>query len=67
MSVFRVGRLEVDFRRELLRNVWEYPDGTKTRTVDMYVTKLRKKIEPEPGRPRVLTTVRGEGYRLSAG
>ncbi len=38
-------------------------DGNE-RTVDVQVTRLRRKIEPEPKRPRYLQTVRGEGYVL---
>lgn len=34
------------------------------RTVDVQVTRLRRKIEPDPKQPRYLITVRGEGYRL---
>ncbi len=34
------------------------------RSVDVQVTRLRKKIEPEPGKPVYIQTVRGEGYLL---
>lgn len=34
------------------------------RTIDVQVTRLRKKIEPDPKKPRFLQTVRGEGYIL---
>ena len=34
------------------------------RTVDVQVTRLRRKIEPDPRAPRYLRTVRGEGYVL---
>jgi two-component system phosphate regulon response regulator OmpR len=34
------------------------------RTVDVQVTRLRRKIEPDPKNPRYLVTVRGEGYML---
>ncbi|MCC5983848.1 MAG: response regulator [Rhodobacteraceae bacterium] len=36
------------------------------RAVDVQVTRLRRKLEPDPKRPRYLLTVRGEGYMLSA-
>ncbi len=32
--------------------------------IDVQVTRLRRKIEPDPGFPRYLRTVRGQGYRL---
>jgi len=52
-------------REELLEKVWEYPNakGVETRTVDNYVVRLRQKVEPDPGEPRVVLTVRGKGYR----
>ncbi len=50
-------------RRRLLQDVWGYPDPDRveTRTVDMHVAKLRKKLAGAR-----LETVRGEGYRLVA-
>jgi two-component system response regulator RegX3 len=36
----------------------------ETRTVDIHIAKLRRKIEPAPKEPRFLVTVRGAGYRL---
>lgn len=53
-------------REELLMKVWNYKDGKdiETRTVDIHLAKLRRKIEPDPKNPTYLTTVRGEGYRL---
>ncbi len=53
-------------RDELLSRVWGYAKNLdlETRTVDIHIAKLRRKIEPEPGRPRHLVTVRGAGYRL---
>jgi len=55
-------------REELLAKVWGYarPGEMETRTVDIHIAKLRRKIEPEPGEPRYLVTVRGAGYRLLA-
>jgi two-component system response regulator RegX3 len=55
-------------RAELLNKVWGY-DRTadiETRTVDIHVAKLRRKIENDPKDPRRLITVRGAGYRLVA-
>jgi DNA-binding response OmpR family regulator len=53
-------------RAELLTRVWGY-DRTaeiETRTVDIHIAKLRRKIEPDAKEPRYLVTVRGAGYRL---
>lgn len=52
-------------RHELLREVWGYPDMPTTRLVDNAVARLRKKIEPDPGNPRFVHTVRGDGYTIT--
>ena len=38
----------------------------ETRTVDIHIAKLRRKLEPDPSSPRYLITIRGAGYRLMA-
>jgi len=56
-------------RDELLARVWGYARGLEieTRTVDIHIAKLRRKIEADPKEPQVLITVRGAGYRLVTG
>jgi len=56
-------------RDELLTKVWGYAKNLdiETRTVDIHIAKLRRKIEPDPAQPRHLVTVRGAGYRLVTG
>jgi len=53
-------------RDELLTRVWGYDRSAdiETRTVDIHVAKLRRKIESDVKEPRNLITVRGAGYRL---
>lgn len=53
-------------REELLNKVWGYARNLdiETRTVDIHIAKLRRKIELKPGEPANLVTVRGSGYRL---
>jgi two-component system, OmpR family, alkaline phosphatase synthesis response regulator PhoP len=51
-------------RDELLKVVWGYDAGTLTRTVDVHVASLRQKLEKDPKRPRLITTVPGVGYRF---
>jgi DNA-binding response OmpR family regulator len=51
-------------REQLLREVWGYDFYGDSRTVDVHVSWLRQKIEPEPGKPARLLTVRGVGYRF---
>jgi two-component system phosphate regulon response regulator OmpR len=48
-------------REELCRSVG---GDLNERAIDVQVTRLRRKIEPDPGFPRYLRTVRGQGYRL---
>ncbi len=50
-------------RRLLLAEIWGYPDPERveTRSVDMHIAKLRKKLGPDDG--ALIETVRGEGYR----
>ena len=53
-------------RDELLNKVWGYASDLEleTRTVDIHIAKLRRKIETSPSQPECLVTVRGAGYRL---
>jgi len=53
-------------REELLAKIWGYAKDLEieTRTVDIHIAKLRRKIEPQPATPRYLITVRMAGYRL---
>jgi len=53
-------------REELLARVWGYANHMEieTRTVDIHVAKLRRKIENDPANPEAIVTVRGAGYRL---
>ena len=61
----REGRVAT--RTELLEEVWRYEPDIVSRTVDVHVVELRRKLEPEPARPRHLLTVRKTGYRLVTG
>lgn len=52
-------------KKELLTEVWRYADADiETRTVDIHMLKLRKKIAGLVGDVPLIVTVRGEGYRL---
>lgn len=66
MSLCRRGGA-VASRTELLEEVWQYANTEiMTRTVDIHVAELRRKLEADPARPRHLLTVRKAGYRLEA-
>lgn len=52
-------------RKELLSEVWSYANPkVETRTVDVHIAELRRKLEPDPANPRHILTVRKKGYRL---
>jgi DNA-binding response OmpR family regulator len=57
-------RREVLTRERLLMDVWGLNEDTMTRTVDNFIAKLRKKIEPRQSGPRYIQTVQGVGYRF---
>jgi 5'-nucleotidase len=63
-----VGNHEFDRgREELLRLVWGYEHVPLTRTVDIAIARLRRKIEPDPHHPRYLRTAHRDGYSLMLG
>ncbi len=51
-------------RDELMMVVWGYNSDVNTRTLDMHIVRLRKKIENNPEQPMLLQTVRGLGYKF---
>ncbi len=53
-------------RLELLKEVWGYQAEIMTRTVDVHVAELRRKLERNPAAPNHILTVRKVGYRLHA-
>jgi len=59
----RPGRV---FSREaLMSQVWGHDRIVDTRSIDSIVSRLRKKLEPEPNQPRYIQTVWGAGYRFT--
>jgi DNA-binding response OmpR family regulator len=54
----------VGSRADLLREVWGYQAEVMSRTVDMHVAELRRKLEHDPATPRHILTVWKVGYRL---
>jgi DNA-binding response OmpR family regulator len=53
-------------RDELLARVWGLnPAGITTRTIDMHIARLREKLRDDKGNPRIVLTVRGQGYMLA--
>jgi two-component system alkaline phosphatase synthesis response regulator PhoP len=58
-------RGEVLSRDRLLTAVWGYESNAFSRTVDVHVAKLRRKIEAHPEDPRHIVTVHGMGYKFT--
>jgi two-component system, OmpR family, alkaline phosphatase synthesis response regulator PhoP len=56
---------EVVSRSEILDRVWGYDAFPTTRTIDNFIVRLRRILEPDPAQPRYLHTIRGTGYRLT--
>ena len=52
-------------REELLDSVWGLNGATLSRTVDVHIAGLRKKIEADPRYPRFLLTVKNAGYKMA--
>jgi two-component system, OmpR family, response regulator RegX3 len=51
-------------RGQLIDRVWGSDYVGDTKTLDVHVKRLRAKIEPDPGNPKYLVTVRGLGYKF---
>lgn len=64
MKYFIEHENEVVHRHDLLEKVWGFDTTPTTRTVDNYILELRKKLEPNPSKPRHILTIRGAGYKF---
>jgi DNA-binding response OmpR family regulator len=64
LSFFVRSRGRVLSREQLIAGAWTPDTFASDRIVDNHIANLRRKIEPEPARPRYLLNVRGLGYRF---
>lgn len=64
LTYFKNHPQKVLSRDELLNAVWGINYLGTTRTLDQHIAQLRKKIESDPSRPEIITTVHGVGYRF---
>ncbi len=64
LQYFVERRGEVISREKLLDDIWSY-NAPLTRTVDMHIAKLRRKIEDAPDNPRYIVTIHRNGYKFS--
>jgi DNA-binding response OmpR family regulator len=65
LAVLARNRDRVLGRETLLQQVWGYDYLGNSRTVDVHVQRLRRKLEPAPSDPRYVLTVHGIGYKFS--
>jgi DNA-binding response OmpR family regulator len=54
-------------RQRIMHDVWDEHYYGSTRTLDMHISSLRKKLGDDPTRPRFISTVRGVGFRFEIG
>ncbi len=54
-------------REELMSKVWNLPNYPNTRTVDNFVSRLRRHFEPNQKSPRHFLSIRGKGYKFDRG
>ena len=65
LRVLATHRGRVYSRHALLEAVWGGSAYREPRTIDVHVRHLREKLEPDPGEPTLILTVRGAGYRFT--
>lgn len=53
-------------RLRILQDVWDHNPDVTSRTIDNFVMRLRKVIEPDPAQPQHILSLRGMGYRFVA-
>jgi len=64
LRVFAASEGKLLTHRMILQQVWGPGYGTESNLLHVHVSQLRRKIEPDPARPRYLLTEPGAGYRL---
>ncbi len=64
LNTLAENRGRVVSRNTLLDEIWGYDYFGETRTVDVHIRHLRKKIEDDDSNPKYIETIRGRGYKL---
>ena len=54
-------------RQRIMHEVWDEHYYGSTRTLDMHISSLRRKLGDDPTQPRFISTVRGVGFRFETG
>ena len=64
LALFLKNKGKVLSREYLLRAGWEGEFYGQTKTLDVYISRLREKVEEDPSNPKLIVTIRGVGYRF---
>ncbi len=64
LKLFMENAGQIVTRKKLMQEIWDTDYLGDTRTLDVHMRWLREKIEDDPNKPKLLVTLRGEGYRL---
>lgn len=65
LETFLANRGQVLRRSQLLEDIWDLAgDFVNDNTLSVYIKRLREKLEEDPKNPKIITTVRGIGYRM---
>jgi len=67
LRVFVLNSGKIMTQQMLLSQVWGSKQDAKSHYLHVYIAQLRRKIEPDPEHPRLLTTISGVGYRFNDG
>jgi DNA-binding response OmpR family regulator len=67
LNTLVLGAGKVITRDQLMREVWDASRGTSSKTLDMHISWLRRKLGDDAASPRLITTVRGLGFRFELG
>ena len=62
-----LGAGKVLTREQLMRDVWGMSRGASSKTLDMHISWLRRKLGDDAAAPRLITTIRGLGFRFERG
>ncbi len=63
LQLFHSRRGQAVDRQTIFRQGWDQKFFPNSRTLDQHISQLRKRIEVDPGSPRLIRTVHGVGYR----
>ncbi|MEW6625042.1 MAG: response regulator transcription factor [Bacillota bacterium] len=64
LKLFAANPGRVYTRENLLQSLWDYDYFGDTKTIDVHIRHLRKKIEADPANPKLIKTIRGVGYKF---